>query len=171
MKYDLCALAGVFEKIPKDAAPQFARIIENHPRIFVYGAGRSGLMLKAFAMRLAQMGHTVFVVGETVTPAITGEDLLILASASGTTPSVVRCAETAKKLGTSVYGITATPTAALAALCDAFVTLHAPTKDSAVANSIMGTVFEQSVLLFCDRVAEFLCKDPTAMRARHANLE
>ena len=171
MTYDLTSLAGVFEKIPEDAAPQFARIIENHPRIFVYGAGRSGLMLKAFAMRLAQMGRTVFVVGETVTPAITGEDLLILASASGTTKSVLRCAETAKGLGTSVYGITATPTSPLAALSDAFVTLHAPTKDSAVANGIMGTVFEQSVLLLGDRVAEILCKDPAAMRARHANLE
>lgn len=171
MNYNLTSLADVFEKIPEDAPERFAKIIEDHPRIFVYGAGRSGLMLKAFAMRLAQMGRTVFVVGETVTPAITGEDLLILASASGTTKSVLRCAETAKELGATLYSITATPTAALAALCDAFVTLDAPTKDNAGAKSIMGTVFEQALLLFGDRMAEILCKDPVAMRAKHANLE
>ena len=33
--------------------------IKEHKRIFVYGTGRSGLMLKAFAMRLMQrrIGH------------------------------------------------------------------------------------------------------------------
>ena len=30
--------------------------IKEHKRIFVYGTGRSGLMLKAFAMRLMQIG-------------------------------------------------------------------------------------------------------------------
>ena len=36
--------------------------VNNHKRIFVYGTGRSGLMLKAFAMRLMQMGYTSYVI-------------------------------------------------------------------------------------------------------------
>ncbi|MGN1007557.1 MAG: 6-phospho-3-hexuloisomerase, partial [Butyricicoccus sp.] len=44
--------------------------IQSHDRIFVYGTGRSGLMLKAFAMRLMQIGLNAFVVGETTTPSV-----------------------------------------------------------------------------------------------------
>ena len=44
--------------------------IEKAQNIFVYGTGRSGLMLKAFAMRLMQMNYSVYVIGETITPAI-----------------------------------------------------------------------------------------------------
>ena len=52
-------------------------------RIIVCGTGRSGLMLKSFAMRLMQIGYISYVVGETITPAIKEGDLLIVASASG----------------------------------------------------------------------------------------
>ena len=59
--------------------------IKEHKRIFVYGTGRSGLMLKAFAMRLMQIGLNSYVVGETTTPSVQEGDLLIVASASGET--------------------------------------------------------------------------------------
>ncbi len=42
-------------------------IITKDKRIFVLGAGRSGLMVKGFAMRLMHIGYTVFVIGETIT--------------------------------------------------------------------------------------------------------
>lgn len=38
-------------------------------RVFVAGAGRSLLMVKAFAMRLMHIGKPVYAVRETVTPA------------------------------------------------------------------------------------------------------
>jgi 6-phospho-3-hexuloisomerase len=57
-------------------------------------AGRSGLALKMAAMRFMQ--YTVFIVGETNTPAILEGDLLLVASGSGTTSSVVSSAEKAK---------------------------------------------------------------------------
>ena len=60
----------------------FIKKINSHDRIFVYGTGRSGLMLKAFAMRLMQIGLSSFVVGETTTPSVQKGDLLIIASAS-----------------------------------------------------------------------------------------
>ena len=171
MTYDFRALESVMQKLPDDAAEAAAQTISRYPRIFLCGAGRSGLMMKAFAMRLAQMGKTVYVVGETVTPAIAKGDLLILASASGTTAGVLRCAHTAKEIGADLYSMTSTPTSPLAILSDSFTCLHAPTKDTANAEGIMGTVFEQAVLLLCDHIARLLCKDPAAMRARHANLE
>ncbi|WP_202983829.1 SIS domain-containing protein [Gilliamella sp. ESL0254] len=71
--------------------------IQQHNRIFVYGTGRSGLMLKALAMRLMQLGLNAFVVGETTTPSTQQGDLLIVASASGETNSVNMIAESALK--------------------------------------------------------------------------
>lgn len=171
MIYDFDALKVIFEQIPASCVEKTVQTVNGHERIFLYGAGRSGLMLRAFAMRLSQTGRTVYVVGETVTPAIKENDLLILASASGKTPSVLRCAQTAKEVGATVYALTASYDSELAARSDAVVVLPSPTKDSASTTSIMGTLFEQSVLLFCDATVEALGEDAEQMRARHANLE
>ncbi len=48
-------------------------------RIFVVGAGRSGLVLKTAALRLMHLGLTVQVVGETTAPAIrAGADVAVV---------------------------------------------------------------------------------------------
>ena len=57
-------------------------IIQKDRRIFVLGAGRSGLMAKGFAMRLMHIGYTVYVVGETITPSIQSDDVLVSVSGS-----------------------------------------------------------------------------------------
>ncbi len=61
-------------------------------RVFVAGAGRSGLVLRMAAMRLMHLGMTVHVAGDTTTPAISSGDLLLVASGSGTTSGVVKSA-------------------------------------------------------------------------------
>lgn len=164
-------LRTVVDGIPSDAYERLVAAVNRHERIFVYGAGRSGLMLKAFAMRLAQAGRTVYVVGETVTPAITDRDILVLASASGGTPSVVRCAETARKVGATVFAIVSKRDSALFSVADESVEISAPSKDDGATVSLMGTLFEEALLLFCDGVISQLGEDAAAMRARHANLE
>ncbi len=173
MIYNFGALAEVFRQLPEDSAERAACIINAHSRIFVYGAGRSGLMLKALAMRLAQAGRTVYVVGETVTPAIGGNDLLILASASGNTASVCRYAKIAKDAGADLLILTASPESELTQITGkADVCFRTPTKeDAANPVSLMGTLFEQALLLFCDQVILYLNEDAAEMRKRHANLE
>ena len=63
-------LEEALTRLPPDAEERAARFVTAHGRVFVAGMGRSGLMLRAFAIRLAQMGLTVYVAGETVTPAV-----------------------------------------------------------------------------------------------------
>ncbi|TFG68016.1 MAG: iron dicitrate transport regulator FecR, partial [Methanomassiliicoccus sp.] len=46
---------------------KFVDAIMESRRIFIYGVGRSGLIAKAFAIRLVQMGLEVYFVGETIT--------------------------------------------------------------------------------------------------------
>ena len=123
-------------------------------------------------MRLSQAERTVYVVGETVTPAITDGDLLILASASGKTESVCMYARIAAEAGADILAITATPLSRLTAQAQECVYLDAPTKDNFNdTDDPMGTLFEQALLLLGDLIVRELQEDVAQMRARHANLE
>jgi 6-phospho-3-hexuloisomerase len=54
-----------------EGTDRFVKHIIAGRKIFIYGVGRSGLIAKAFAIRLVQMGLEVFFVGETITPRTT----------------------------------------------------------------------------------------------------
>lgn len=105
-------LASVSE--PEVAAAQ--RMILAANRLFVMGAGRTGLALKMAAMRLMHLGLVVHVAGEVTTPAIGPGDLLLVASGSGTTAGPVHAAEIAVKTGAQVLALTASPASKLVTL-------------------------------------------------------
>lgn len=169
----LAQLCGIADAMPDELLAACARKILGHERIFVYGAGRSGLMLRALAMRLMQAGRQVYVVGETTTPAIRQGDLLILASASGTTDSVCRHAATALSARAGLMVITASCPSPLTQLCMPDVILPVSSKDSPHAAGLpaMGTLFEAALLLFGDALISLMNVDPVLMRQNHANLE
>ena len=73
--------------------------LDNAKRIFVSGAGRSGLITRFFAMRLMHSGYDVSVVGEIVTPSIKEGDLLIIISGSGETEQLIAFTKKAKAIG------------------------------------------------------------------------
>lgn len=165
-------LSQAAQHIPEDTVRRCADQIAAHERIFVYGAGRSGLMLKALAMRLMQLGKTVFVVGETITPAIQKGDLLIVASASGATHSVCHYAAEAVQLLADLLIITAEKDSALAHIAPPDVVIPAPTKHNlAASGQLMGSLFEQMILLFSDAVTMALAEDRETLSRNHANLE
>jgi 6-phospho-3-hexuloisomerase len=147
-------------------------------RIFVAGAGRSGLVLRMSAMRLMHLGRTVHVAGDTTTPAIAAGDLLLVASGSGTTSGVVKAAETAAKAGARIAAFTTNPESSLASLSDALVVIPAAQKTdhgSALSRQYSGSLFEQVLFLATESVFQTLW-DTTDEPAdqlwlRHANLE
>lgn len=165
------ALARVLSQASEEAVLRLAAAVEAHARVFVCAAGRSGLMLRAFAMRLAQMGRTVYVAGETVTPAIAADDLLVLASASGRTASVLHAAQVARACGARLFVISARPDSPLADLHAPDLLLAAPDKDVAGPDALMGTLFEQALLLTLDEAVLRMRPSAEGMRAAHANLE
>jgi 6-phospho-3-hexuloisomerase len=147
-------------------------------RVFVAGAGRSGLVLRMAAMRLMHLGLVVHVAGDTTTPAIREGDLLLVASGSGTTSGVVKAAETASKAEARIVAFTANPGSPLAGLADAVVVLPAQQKTdhgSGVSRQYSGSLFEQ--VLFVATEALFQSLWDTAdvpaeqLWLRHANLE
>ncbi|MHA1409420.1 MAG: SIS domain-containing protein [Candidatus Odinarchaeia archaeon] len=98
-------------------------------KIFVAGTGRTGLMGKAFAMRLYHLGFDVVIVGETIVPSATKRDLVIAMSGSGKTDFVIDTATIAKRIGTRVIGITGNSSSPLAKLADIVVVVKGRTKD------------------------------------------
>ncbi|WP_427173228.1 6-phospho-3-hexuloisomerase [Arthrobacter sp. 92] len=147
-------------------------------RIFVSGAGRSGLVLKMAAMRLMHLGLAVHVVGETTTPAIRPGDLLLAASGSGTTAGVVKAAETAAAQGARVVAYTANTGSPLAAGAAAVVLIPAAQKTdhgSAVSRQYSGSLFEQVLFTTTEAVFQSLWDEDAAaaeeLWQRHANLE
>ena len=151
--------------------------IRSHKRIFVYGTGRSGLMLKAFAMRLMQMGLTSYVVGETTTPSVEKEDLLVVASASGETGSVCMTAQSALKQGAGLAIITSAPESTLGKLQKPDVVIEAATKFSTSEASVqpLGSLFEQMLLVIFDAISLQMSRETQGgndeMARRHASLE
>lgn len=150
-------------------------------QIFVAGAGRSGLMGKAFAMRLMQMGLRVYVVGETVTPGISSKDFLLLCSGSGETGSLVAMAQKASQAGAPVGLITIKPESTIGQLATTVVRLPASAKEdtatsgAAVTIQPMGSLFEQGLLIGMDALIltmmEMKGMTGADMFGRHANLE
>jgi 6-phospho-3-hexuloisomerase len=151
--------------------------IDSHKRIFVYGTGRSGLMLKTFAMRLMQIGRTAYVVGETTTPSVEPGDLLIVASASGTTRSVVDAAASAVKQKVDVVAITGKQDSDLSAIVEPLIRIEVSTKFSTSSNTVqpLGSLFEQMLLLVFDgtilRMSRRQTGTNSAMAKRHASIE
>ena len=83
--------------IDPEKADSFVELIDEANEIFCAGAGRSGFQVKGFAMRLMHMGKHSYVVGETCTPNIKEDGLLVICSGSGETKSLVNHASKAKE--------------------------------------------------------------------------
>jgi len=71
-------IADTAAKIDEQQIAGLARHLGQPGRVFVAGAGRSGLVLRMAAMRLMHLGLDVHVAGDTTTPAITSGDLLLV---------------------------------------------------------------------------------------------
>ncbi len=139
--------------------------------VFIYGAGRSGLVGQLFAVRLVQMGLDVHFVGDMTTPIIGKEDLTILISNTGETMSAVQTANIARRIGCSVACITSSSNNKLAHASNfAVVMKSAADTDSNIAP--LGTLFEDSVSIFFDSLVPSIMKklgiNEDDMRRRHA---
>ncbi|TFD76373.1 6-phospho-3-hexuloisomerase [Cryobacterium sp. Sr8] len=171
-------IADTAAKIDEQEVATLAAHLGQTGRVFIAGAGRSGLVLRMAAMRLMHLGLTVHVAGDTTTPAISSGDLLLVASGSGTTSGVVKSAETAAKAGARIAAFTTNPDSPLAGLADAVVIIPAAQKTdhgSGVSRQYSGSLFEQVLFLATEALFQSLwdSTDEPAEQLwlRHANLE
>ncbi len=167
----LDGVKGALHADPDDVAA-FVAAIEKADQVFVYGVGRSGLVGKAFAMRLVQLGLKVFFIGETITPIVQPEDLVVVVSNTGQTMSAHQTANIARRVGATVVVITGNKTSKLAHLGSLLFTLKVGRAGGRAKFAPLGTLFEVSTLVFLDGVVaqlmERLGQTEADMRGRHA---
>lgn len=175
----LSELNRAADQITAEQLELLADALSAAGRVFVAGAGRSGLMMRAFAMRLMHLGMDVYVVGETVTRSLAKGDLLLIGSGSGETKSLVPMAEKARSLNATIGILTLSPASSIGRLADIIVKLPGAPKDQ-TDNEVstlqpMGSLFEQVLLLVCDaiilRLMDKQVLSGSAMYGNHANLE
>lgn len=181
-KYSHIVINEIYEclnmsKIDESNIKSFVETISNANNIFCDGNGRSRLKLKAFAMRLAQMGFTVYETTEVTTPAIKENDLLIICTGSGESLNLIEHMQTAHKVGAKVVAITANGDSTIARSCDYTFVIKANQKYDQDRNSVqpLATLFEQTVEIFFDSIVLVLMEQLSIsnedMNARHNLLE
>jgi 6-phospho-3-hexuloisomerase len=156
------------------------RIVEKQ-NIFVVGAGRVGLTLHAFAMRLGHLGFGAHIAGVVTCPPIGSQDLLIVASSSGETATVREVVGRANREKAEIIAITASPHSTIAELASSLLILDAPAtlqtgeEGALISQQPMKTLFEQSLFMLLEslvlRIMEVTGQSADDMARRHANLE
>lgn len=169
-------IKDILNKVSKEDIKKVKDLFFKSNRIFVYGAGRSGLVAKAFAIRLVHLGYQTFVIGETITAPVRKGDLVIIISGSGETIPAVMTAEIAKNLEANVVSITAKKRSGIAKYADITLYISSMCNESDRKKfAPLGTLFEASVWILLDGlIADLLdSKNETekTMRSRHATLE
>jgi len=149
-----------------------SKTIIKSNQVFIYGAGRSGLVGRTFAMRLMQIGFTAFFIGETITPAVKEEDCAIFISKTGETQTAIQAARIIyERVGADIIVITASPESTLAKYADEIVTLDIVKTDKDGTLAPLGTIFENSAMIFLDAfIAELMEKigeSEEGMKTRH----
>lgn len=158
-----------------------------HGRVFVYGVGREGLMMRALCMRLFHLGLSAHVVGDMTTPPVTPGDLLIASAGPGDFSTVNALCRVTKTAGGRVVLITAKPDAESDAMKCADAVVHVPAQTMADSEEEeegreagdfrlpMGSLYEGALFVLFEmlviRLARVLRQSPAEMRARHTNLE
>lgn len=167
---------------------EMMEILTSSKNVFVLGQGRSGLVARAFAMRLMHLGIGVYVVGETITPAIHEEDCLLAISGSGETSYIISTAKIAQKRGAKIVAVTSYDDSTLGKMSDLIIHVKGRTKVDSERNYIkrqmngkhlslspLGTLFEVSTLIFLDaliaQLMDKMGKTEDDLKKRHTVLE
>jgi len=188
-KWILSGINGVIQAVDDDEIEDMINVImeARDNKILILGSGRSGFVGRTFALRLMHIGFNVYVSGETITPALSPDDLVIAISGSGVTRTVIVQAEVAKEVGSKVIAVTSHPESPIAKYTDKIVIVKGRTKIDDVndyeSRQIMGahdtaplgTMFELSTIVFFDCIIADLMRrldvSEIDLRKRHANAE
>jgi 6-phospho-3-hexuloisomerase len=182
-------LNEVIDRLDIEAIKAMLQKTMDSDRIFVMGAGRSGLVAKAFAMRLMHLGFIVYVVGETTTPAVRPQDVVIAISGSGETRSIADLGKIVKDVGSTLITVTSKRESTLGRISDIAMVLPSKSKNDHDAGGSLeknmrgeyvnlpplGTSFEITSLVFLDSIIAQLIiltgASEAELKSRHTNIE
>jgi 6-phospho-3-hexuloisomerase len=179
---------AVSSETNEESVNKMMDILTTSKNVFVIGQGRSGLVARAFAMRLMHLDIGVYVVGETITPAIDDDDCLLAISGSGETSYIISTAKIAKMRKAKIVAVTSYSESTLGKMSDLVIHIKGRTKVDSEKNYIkrqmdgkhlslspLGTLFEVSTLIFLDaliaQLMDKMGKTEDDLKKRHTVLE
>lgn len=171
----------VFEKLNMEELRGAMDAIKNSEHIFVFAAGREGISLRAFAMRLAHLGKEVHWVFDDTTIGIRPGDLYITSEGFGEVGSFTYYLEKVKEAGGKILMFTGNPDGAhVKKYADYEVFVRATAylanrKDVVPTVQMMGNQYEQHLYMLCDVMIMLLTEEMGLtykdLEARHRNVE
>lgn len=183
-------LNEIIDRLDRENIKAMIQKILEGESIFLMGAGRSGLVAKAFAMRLMHLGFSVYVVGETTTPSVQTQDVVIAISGSGETRSIADLGKIVKDIGSTLITVTSKKESTLGKISDIAMVLPSKTKNDLDADGYLernmrgdykknvpplGTSFEITSLIFLDSIIAQLIMltgaSEAELKKRHTNIE
>ena len=172
-------VATVLAKVDDHQIDSMISEIIESKKIVVCGAGRVGMAIRGFGMRLGHLGFTAYTLGDSTVPGIAYGDLLIVASGSGETQTIVDLVTIASNNGVRIVAVTGNPESRIGKLANLIVKLEAPSKTKMVNDFVslqpmtslneqcLAILFDAIVLKIMDRIGE----SHESMWKRHSNLE
>ena len=187
MKYEneiLGEIKQVLDSIDENEVDELVDTILGSDKVVGYGAGRMGLSVKAFMMRLNHLGIDAYYVDDTYIPPLTQFDLLFVSSGSGETTMVKTFVKKAiDKTGCVVATITGNRNSSIGQMASHVIEfkpcnggLNSEDNDSKI-NSIqlMSTLNEQATYILFDimakKIADKLDMDTEKTKRYHFNVE
>lgn len=171
-KFILGNISSALDSVTQEEMDWCIDHILSAKKVFLYGVGRSGLVGKAFAMRLVQMGLQAFFIGETVSPVVTKEDLAIIISNTGETISAIQTANILRRVGAEVIVVSGDRTSNLARAGNMVIHIDVPSTNKRKHYAPLGTLFEDASLIFFDLIVPLLMarlnETEESLRRRHA---
>ncbi len=150
--------------------------ILSSKKIFVYGAGRSGMVGRMFAQRLMHLNLQSFYLSDTITPAFNVDDCLIVVSGSGETLSPRAITDGAKRIGGKIILLSANPESTIGKLADHTILVKGQTKDAKQeALAPFTSLFDITALVVLDSITREIMnelgKTEVDIIQAHASLE
>ncbi len=171
-RYIVRRVAAALDRLDPATVRRAVDVLSRAPEIFVYGAGRSGIIGRAFAMRLVQAGRTAFVIGESVTPIVRKGDAVFILSGQGESYSSIQTANIVRREGAELVVLTAKSSSKLAHTATVLLALEFADDADRARHAPLGTLFEAASLLLTDGlIAEIMAANgetEASMRRRHA---
>ena len=165
-------VSEALDRIDPKSVARAVEILNRAPQIFVYGAGRSGIIGRAFAMRLVQTGLRAYVIGESVTPIVRHGDAVFILSGQGESYSSIQTANIVRREGAELVVLTGRPSSKLAHAATLLLVLEFAEDAERPVVAPLGTLFESASLRLTDAlIAELLRargETEESMRRRHA---
>ena len=187
MKYQneiLNEIDEVLSSVNEERVNSLISMIQTSDKIVGYGAGRMGLSLKAFIMRLNHLGIKAYYIDDTYIPPLTQYDMVLVSSGSGETSMIKHFVERVKeKTDCPVVSILGNKNSSIGKLSDWVVEfkpcnggLNSADSDDKISSiQLMSTLNEQATYILFDIIAKKLADkldlDTEKTKRNHFNVE